>query len=219
MVLQTRAMDGFYHLSAQKLIARLLVHGPGAFAAYGGVLGSSRHSATNLTGVDALDASMMERCIRLSDEAVRHGELPFAAIICRGGEVLVEATNRVKRDQDIARHAEVVALSEAQKLLGSSNFEDCTLYSNVEPCPMCAFMAREARIRRVVFSLKSPIVGGYSRWDILSDRGLSTRMPEMFGDSPEVVGGLLAEEAAKVWRRWNPIAWGVMRFRGIFSRI
>ena len=179
---------------------------------------NQRRPAMSRTSADALDRSMMERCIRLSEEAARHGEYPFASIICRGGDVLVEATNRVKRDQDVARHAEIVALSEAQRLLGSRDLNDCTLYSNVEPCPMCAFMIRETRIRRVVFSLKSPLMGGLSRWDILSDRGLSSRMPEMFGGSPEVVAGLLADDAARVWRRWNPIAWAVIRFRGIFAR-
>jgi len=170
------------------------------------------------TSADLTDKSMMERCIRLSEAAVRQGEFPFAAIICRGNDVLVEATNRVKQDKDVSRHAEMVALSEAQKLLGSRNLNDCTLYSNVEPCPMCAFMIREARIKRVVFSLKSPIMGGFSRWDILSDKTLSSRMPEMFASPPEVIGGLLTDDAARVWRRWSPIGWCVIRVRGIFSR-
>ena len=170
------------------------------------------------TTADLTDKSMMDRCIRLSGEAVRQGEFPFAAIICRGDDVLVEATNRVRQDKDVSRHAEMVALSEAQKLLGSSNLNDCTLYSNVEPCPMCAFMIRETRIKRVVFSLKSPFMGGLSRWDILSDKTLSSRMPEMFASPPEVIGGLLPNDAARVWRRWNPIGWCVIRVRGIFSR-
>jgi len=200
-----------------KQLTRILSHGQGAFATYAGLPRFTRRSAVSRPLVDAFDAAMMERCIRLSEEAVRQGEYPFAAIICRDGEVLIEATNRVRRDQDVSRHAEIVALSEAQKLLGSSNFDGCTLYSNVEPCPMCAFMVRETRIRRVVFSLKSPIMGGYSRWDILSDRGLSSRMPELFGTCPEVTAGVLAQDAARVWRRWNLIAWNVIRLRGIFS--
>lgn len=166
---------------------------------------------------DPLDASMMERCIALSEEAVRHGEYPFAAVIRRGRGILVEAINRVERDKDAARHAEIIALSEAQKLLGG-DLTDCTLYANVEPCPMCAFMIRETRIERVAFALASPKMGGFSRWNILLDDELSSLMPEMFGRPPQIVAGLLAHDAAQVWRRWNPIAWGVIRFRGVFCQ-
>jgi tRNA(adenine34) deaminase len=199
-------------------LTRILGRGHRALATFRGLPPLHRRSETSESLEDAFDAAMMEHCIRLSREAARQGEYPFAAIICRDGEILIEATNRVRRDQDISRHAEIVALSEAQKLVGSSNLDGCTLYSKVEPCPMCAFMGRETRIRRVVFSLKSPVMGGYSRWDILSDHGLSSRMPELFGPSPEITAGVLAADAAKVWRRWNPIAWAVIRLRGIFSR-
>src|SRR3954469_6131836 len=114
-------------LFPQKQLTRILGHGQGAFATYAGLPRLPKRSATSPVLEDAFDAAMMERCIRLSEEAVRQGEYPFAAIICRDGEVLVEATNRVRRDQDVSRHAEIVALSEAQKLLGSSNFDGCML--------------------------------------------------------------------------------------------
>jgi len=164
------------------------------------------------------DLRLLRRCIDLSREAVRHGEYPFAAMICRGEDVVVAATNRVKRDRDVTRHAEMLALSEAQERLGTTSLHGCTLYTNVEPCPMCSFMIRETGISRVVFALRSPLMGGVSRWKILSDETISSRMPEVFGRSPEIVGPLLARDAARVWRRWNPIAWGVIRFRGVLAR-
>lgn len=164
------------------------------------------------------DLRMMARCIELSRTATREGEYPFACIIACGDEVLVEVTNRVARDGDLTRHAELMAVSQVQKVLGGkARLKDCTLYSNVEPCPMCSFAIREAGIGRVLFSLKSPFMGGLSRWNVLSDGELSRRMPEVFGKAPEVVAGLLAKEAARVWRRWNPIIWGVIRWRGIFG--
>src|SRR5215216_3957528 len=164
-----------------------------------------------------IDLKMMRRCVELSADAVRAHELPFSCVICRDGQVIVETTNRVARDADVTRHAEIIAISQAQRILGRKDLSDCTLYSNVEPCPMCSFMIRETRIRRVVFSLKSPVMGGYSRWDILSDHGLSSRMPELFGPSPEIAAEVLTADAAKEWRRWSPIAWAVMRHRWICS--
>jgi tRNA(adenine34) deaminase len=163
-----------------------------------------------------LDARMMARCIELSRSATSEGEFPFACVVCHDDRIVVEATNRVARDGDITRHAELVAVSQVHRLLGKDKLKDCTLYSNVEPCPMCSFAIREAGIGRVIFSLRSPYMGGSSRWNILGDGDLSRRMPEAFGRAPEVVAGVLAKEAARVWRRWNPIVWGIIRWRGIF---
>jgi len=61
----------------------------------------------------AIDAMMMERCVRLSANATQSGELPFASLIGRGNELVVETTNRVARDGDVTRHAELIAISEA----------------------------------------------------------------------------------------------------------
>jgi tRNA(adenine34) deaminase len=161
-----------------------------------------------------IDRKMMRRCIELSAFAVGERELPFGCVICRDGEIVVEATNRVMRDADVTRHAELLAISDAQRVLGRKDLSDCTLYSNVEPCTMCAFPVRETRIGRVVFSISSPMMGGYSKWNVLRDTEISNVMPEVFGDVPEVSAGLLYSEAAAVWRKWNPLFWLGIRFRG-----
>lgn len=162
----------------------------------------------------ALDAEMMQRCIRLSASRLSQGEFPFAALICEGGRVIVEATNQVAQDSDVTRHAELIAISEAQKILGRTDLSACTLYSTVEPCPMCSFPIRETRIGRVVFAINSPMMGGLSKWNVLRDTQISDVMPEAFGPAPEVVSGLCRREAEKVWWTWNPIAWAVIKRRG-----
>ena len=125
-------------------------------------------------------------------------------------------TNRSQRDGDVTRHAEMVAMSDAQRLLGRAGLGDCTLYTTVEPCPMCSFAVRETRIARVVFGIYSPLMGGQSRWDVLADRGLSGSMGEVFAQPPDVRGGVLAKDIASLWRRSHPLAWGVIRWRGVF---
>jgi tRNA(adenine34) deaminase len=170
----------------------------------------------NQSQILPIDLKMMERCIALSSSAAAAGELPFAALICRGGEIIAEATNRVVRDADVTRHAELLALSQAQKTLGQKSLAGCTIYSNVEPCPMCAFPIRETGIARVVYAISSPLMGGLSKWNILRDTEISTVVPEVFADVPEVLVGVLGREAERVWRRWNPIAWGVIKYRGCF---
>jgi pyrimidine deaminase RibD-like protein len=66
--------------------------------------------------IQTLDLEMMERCIDLSRVAGTEGELPFAALITEKGKIIVEATNRVSRDGDITRHAELLALFKCRTL-------------------------------------------------------------------------------------------------------
>ena len=169
------------------------------------------------TKIDPVDLTMMQHCIELSKKAAAQGEFPFASLVCKGEVILSEAINRVARERDITRHAELVAISEAQKAIGKTKLTNCTLYSNVEPCAMCAFPIREARVSKVVFSLRSPLMGGYSRWNILSDSGISDIMPEAFGHPTEVIVGLLAQDAEQVWRKWNPLVWNIIKRRGCFE--
>ena len=174
-------------------------------------------TAADRSRADATDIAMMGRCIALSREAVDAGEYPFACVIAKGDEVLVEATNRVARDCDVTHHAELLAISEAQRKVGTRKLKGCTVYSTVEPCPMCSFPIREAGISRVVFAIRSPLMGGHSRWNVLGDPELSASMPELFGVAPHVVSGVLRREAEKVWWRMNPLVWGVIRMRGVFG--
>src|SRR4051794_1860333 len=160
---------------------------------------------------------MMARCIALARASARQGELPFAALVCQDGVVIAEASNRVARDGDVTRHAELLAVSEAQRKLKSKRLKGCTLYSVVEPCAMCAFPIRETGISHVVFSLKSPVMGGFTRWSVLTDPQLARTMPVFFSQPPEVVCGLLAHDAEAVWRAWNPVLWALIKRRGCFA--
>ena len=163
----------------------------------------------------SLDERMMRRCLSLAAESLKVREYPFGAVVVRNGEILAEATNRVARDCDVTRHAEIVAMAEAQRKLGDTDLSNCTLYSNVEPCALCSYAIREARVAKVVFALRSPVMGGFSRWNILNDRDLSTTMPQVFEPPPEVVAGVLAEEADSALRQIAPVVWAFIRANGL----
>jgi tRNA(adenine34) deaminase len=164
-----------------------------------------------------IDLAMMRRCIELSRAAIREGEYPFATIIALDGKVVAEAINRAVRDGDVSRHAEVIALSQAQKMLDRKQLRRATLYTNVEPCAMCSFCAREAQVGRVVYAIGSPVMGGSSKWNILRDEDVTDRLPQIFGSVPEVVSGLLNQEAEQVWREWNPAAWHMIKRLGFMT--
>ena len=168
----------------------------------------------DLRARDEVDRRLMARCIELSREGATLGELPFGSLVSRGSDILAESANFTKRDFDHSRHAEIVAIAQARKAARGVNLRGCTIYSTVEPCVMCSYCIREAGIGRVVFALASPVMGGLSAWNILGEDRLSDHIPFVFGTPPDVTSGVLAEDAARVWREWNGFAWRFIRSRG-----
>jgi tRNA(adenine34) deaminase len=161
----------------------------------------------------------MQTATRISPRAVsgKAGEYPYAAVVCRDGVIVAESINRVAHDCDVTRHAEVVAISLAQKTLSSVSLDDCEIYVNAEPCAFCCYAIRESRIRRVVFGLTSPHMGGVSKWNVLADNGLSSVMPDVFAPPPEIVTGFMAQEAERALTEWNPLIAEVIKRRGLFG--
>jgi tRNA(adenine34) deaminase len=167
------------------------------------------------TQVEQHDRRMMMRAIALSKESGAAGEYPYGVLICRAGKVVVESTNRVKHDSDVTRHAEVVAISAAQKALGSTSLDDCVIYGSAEPCVFCSYAIRESRIGRVVYGLHSPHMGGLSKWNVLEDESISRNMPEVFGPPPTIVAGFMAREAGDALFEWSPLIWMAIKRRGL----
>jgi tRNA(adenine34) deaminase len=165
---------------------------------------------------EASDMAMMRRCVTLAQSAGSRKEYPFAAVIGRRGEFICESLNMVRTERDVTRHAEMVAISSAQKKLQSTSLDECTIYSTIEPCAMCSYAIRESRIGRVIFGLQSPVMGGNSRWNILTDSGLNSTLPEVFASPPEVLSGCLHHEVQRVFQKRNPFIWEFMKARKIF---
>jgi tRNA(adenine34) deaminase len=165
---------------------------------------------------ESLDCEMMTRCIAVAVRSGGEGEYPYGAVVCRDGKVVAESTNRVAREHDVTRHAEVVAISQAQKALGTVSLDNCAIYVSAEPCVYCCYAIRESRIARVVYGPHSPHMGGVSKWNVLTDQDLSNTMPEVFDPPPEITAGFMALEVERALLKWNPLVWEVIRKRGLF---
>lgn len=95
----------------------------------------------------------MREAIRLSEDGVRSGRGgPFGCVVVRGGEVVGRGKNQVTSTCDPTAHAEVVAIREACHRLKAFHLDDCTLYANCEPCPMCLSAIYWARIPTVYYA-------------------------------------------------------------------
>jgi guanine deaminase len=97
-----------------------------------------------------MNNSFMQRAIDLALENVRSGRGgPFGAVIVKNGEVIAESANCVTAANDPTAHAEIAAIREACKKLGSFQLDGCELYASCEPCPMCLgaiYWARPAAV-------------------------------------------------------------------------
>jgi tRNA(adenine34) deaminase len=126
--------------------------------------------------------------------AVEHGDVPIGAVVVSdAGQVLARGRNERELHEDPTAHAEVLALRRAAEALGSWRVLDATLYVTLEPCTMCAGAIVLSRIPRVVYAAPDPKAGAAgSVLDVLADERLNHR--------PEVVGGVLADEAAELLR-------------------
>ena len=102
---------------------------------------------------------MMRRALLAAESAAIEGEVPVGAVVARGGEILAVAANARETTRDPTAHAELLAIREAAANIGGWRLSGCTLYSTLEPCPMCAGAAHAARIDRLVYATPDPKAG------------------------------------------------------------
>ncbi len=81
--------------------------------------------------------SFMAEAIRLATENIDSAGGPFGAVIVKDGKIIATGANRVTANLDPTAHAEVMAIREACRVLGTFSLEGCAIYSSCEPCPMC----------------------------------------------------------------------------------
>lgn len=133
------------------------------------------------------DDNFMRLALREAERARAEGDVPIGAVVVRAGEVIAVGRNERELRGDPTAHAEVLALREAAKAVGSWRVLEATLYVTLEPCAMCAGAIVLARVPRVVYGASDPKAGAAgSVLDVLAEPRLNHR--------PEVRGGVLGEE-------------------------
>jgi tRNA(adenine34) deaminase len=142
-------------------------------------------------GLQADDERFMREALKEARRAADKGEVPVGAVIVRDGRIIGRGHNLRERLGDPTAHAELLAIREAVLAVGGWRLSDCTLYVTMEPCPMCAGAAIQARLQRLVYGAPDPKAGAAgSCIDLLALTCFNHRVA--------VTGGVCAESCAGI---------------------
>ena len=145
----------------------------------------------------------MDLALDAARQAAERGEVPVGAVIVKDGAVLATAGNRTIADHDPTAHAEILALREAARLLGSERLIECDLYVTLEPCAMCAGAISFARIRRLYFGAGDPKGGAVEHGPRFFSQPTCHHAPEIYGGLGETESATLLKEFFKERRNEN----------------
>jgi tRNA(Arg) A34 adenosine deaminase TadA len=144
-----------------------------------------------------MHAEYMRLALALTERAARNGEPPFGALVVGpDGDVVADSTDRVVAEADMTRHAEVNVVRIACRAMGP-DLTGCTLYTTVEPCPMCFTSAWLARVSRVVFGCTMDAVDSVTLGQQRELRIPASEVNARSGEPIELLGGVLAEACLK----------------------
>lgn len=153
-----------------------------------------------MSSTSPADEMFMAQVLGHCEAALERGDCPVAAIIVRDEVVVGVGSNRVATTGDATAHAETEAIRDACVRLGTSDLGGSTLYSAMEPCPMCCWALKEAGIARLVLGarhagMRRPDYGGYSVEKLLALTGASLQV-----DTGTSVAA--CEAVRRRWPRW-----------------
>ena len=134
----------------------------------------------------------MQAALSLAKVAGDSGDVPVGAIVVNeAGEILGSGQNLREKNNDPSAHAEIVAMRQAAKKIGSWRLDDLTMVVTLEPCAMCAGAISQSRFKRLIFGTwdeKAGAVG--SVWDLVRDGRSLNKV--------EVVSGIMEKECSEV---------------------
>ena len=125
-----------------------------------------------------------------AEKCAESKDVPVGAVIVKDGKVIATGRNLKEKDNLGILHAEIVAITNANKALNSTNLSGCELYVTLEPCPMCAGAIINSKIDKVVFGafdLKNGACGSVTNLFALP-----------FTHKPECFGGIMEEKCSNI---------------------
>ena len=129
------------------------------------------------------DNYFMNKALELAKKAYYLDEVPVGCVVVYNNEIIASGFNRKEIDGISTYHAEILAINDACKKLGTWRLDDCILYTTMEPCMMCTGAIIQSRIGRVVYGTKNDSFGYLNKID----------NPKI-----EIIGGILNDECLSI---------------------
>jgi len=147
---------------------------------------------TALHFINKTDEQWMALALTQAAQAMASGEVPVGAVAVLNGQVIAEGHNVKEAEQDPTAHAEMVVLRQAAQALGNWRLGGVTLFSTLEPCPMCAGAMIQARLERLVYGAKDIRFGADgSVIDVLAEPRFNHRVMVTSGVMEDESAGLM----------------------------
>lgn len=137
-----------------------------------------------------MNRKFMLEAIELAKIAASEGEVPVGAVIVKDGKIIAKGKNEREKKQNALSHAEIEAINNACKALGSWRLDDCEIYVTLEPCPMCAGAIINSRIKTLVFGAYDSKMGSIDSVVNLCNYPYNHKV--------EVYGGICEDECLEI---------------------
>jgi tRNA(adenine34) deaminase len=139
------------------------------------------------------DEYYMRLALREAERAAKHGDVPVGAVIVLDGEIIAAGGNERELRNSPLAHAEMIAIEQAAKRMGSWRLLNTVLYATMEPCPMCAGAIVQARIPHLVYGASDEKAGAAGTlYNVCQDARLNHCL--------EITSGVLADESVALLR-------------------
>ncbi|NNK81777.1 MAG: nucleoside deaminase [Flavobacteriaceae bacterium] len=150
--------------------------------------------------MDKRDSYFMQRAIDLAEKGIdSNSGGPFGAVVVKNNEIIAEGFNKVTSTNDPTAHAEIVAIKEACKKLGSFQLDGCIIYTSCEPCPMCLGAIYWARPKKVFYACNREDAAIID----FDDQLIYDEIEKNIEDRQIDFSNLMRKNAIKVFEKWK----------------
>lgn len=137
----------------------------------------------------------MKAALAEAEKGFKKKEVPVGAVMVADGKIITRAHNLRESLIDPTAHAEILCIKKAARKLGGWRLNKATLYTTLEPCPMCAGAVVHSRVRELVYGADDPKAGACgSIMNIVSSEHLNHKV--------KVVPGVLKKECSEILRKF-----------------
>ena len=123
---------------------------------------------------ETLDNYYMSLALKEAQKAFKHNEIPVGCIIVKDNKIISKAYNKREKENKIIAHAEILAITKANKKIKNWRLDNCIMYITMEPCMMCCGAIEQSRIKQVIYGCENKSFGYLSKYKKIKSKLLYT---------------------------------------------